>query len=321
MRERTLALLPKRDDAGAPIICTFHSLGLRILRTEAAALGLSARFSILDPGDIERIVAELLATTDRARARAAQWRISAWKNSLIGPAEALAAASDDADLAAARAYQRYDETLRSYQAVDFDDLIAMPLAALERDSAAAERWRDRLSYLLIDEYQDTNPAQYRLLKVLAGTRAAFTAVGDDDQAIYGWRGATIENLEQLPRDFETLKVIKLEQNYRSDVRILRSANALIANNTKLFDKKLWSDRGLGELIRSCPRPTTSARPRASLVACWRRSSISAADSRTSPSCIAATTRRARSSARFRRKTCPTSSAVASRGSSAPRSRT
>jgi ATP-dependent DNA helicase Rep len=128
----------------------------------------------------------------------------------------------------------------------------LPLAALERDATAAERWRGRLSYLLIDEYQDTNAAQYRLLKVLAGTRAAFTAVGDDDQSIYGWRGATIENLEKLPRDFESLKVIKLEQNYRSDVRILRSANALISNNAKLYDKKLWSERGLGDMIRVVP---------------------------------------------------------------------
>jgi ATP-dependent DNA helicase Rep len=180
MRERALRLLPKRDGAEVPIICTFHSLGLKILRTEAATLGLSKRFSILDPGDIEGIVSELLATTDRARARAAQWRISAWKNSLVAPCEALATASSDAEIAAAGAYQRYDQTLRSYQAVDFDDLIAMPLASLERDGAAAERWRERLSYLLIDEYQDTNPVQYRLLKVLAGTRAAFTAVGDDD---------------------------------------------------------------------------------------------------------------------------------------------
>ncbi len=252
MRDRALRLLPKQDGAAAPLICTFHSLGLKVLRAEAAALGLSPRFSILDPGDIEGIVAELLATTDRARARAAQWRISAWKNSLVAPAEALAAASIEAEVAAARAYQRYADTLRSYQAVDFDDLIAMPLTALEGDAAAAERWRDRISYLLIDEYQDTNPAQYRLLKVLVGTRADFTAVGDDDQAIYGWRGATIENLEQLPRDFKTLKVIKLEQNYRSDVRILRSANALIANNVKLFDKKLWIERGLGDLIRVVP---------------------------------------------------------------------
>src|SRR6202171_2624848 len=194
MRERALRLLPKRDGGKVPIICTFHSLGLRILRTEAAALELSPRFSILDPGDIESIVSELLATTERARARPAQWRISAWKNSLVTPSAALTAASDDADVTAARAYQRYDQTLRSYQAVDLDDLIAMPLAALERAPAAAERWRDRLSYLLIDEYQDTNPVQYRLLKVLAGTRAAFTAVGDDDQAIYGWGGAEVAKL-------------------------------------------------------------------------------------------------------------------------------
>jgi ATP-dependent DNA helicase Rep len=258
MRERALRLLPKREGAETPIICTFHSLGLRILRTEAAALGLATRFSILDPGDIEGIVSELLATSDRARARAAQWRISAWKNALVTPAEALSAAANDADVAAARAYQSYDQTLRSYQAVDFDDLIALPLVALERDAAAAERWRDRLSYLLIDEYQDTNPVQYRLLKMLAGTRAAFTAVGDDDQAIYGWRGATIENLERLPRDFDSLKVIKLEQNYRSEVRILRSANALIANNAKLYDKKLWSERGLGDLIRIVPAADDTA---------------------------------------------------------------
>jgi len=172
MRERTLRLLPKREGAGAPIICTFHSLGLRILRSEAAALGMTARFSILDPGDIEGIVSELLATTDRGRARAAQWRISSWKNALVAPPEALATASNEAEVAAAKAYKRYDDALRSYQAVDFDDLIALPLAALERDAAAAERWRDRLAYLLIDEYQDTNAAQYRLLKVLAGTRAA-----------------------------------------------------------------------------------------------------------------------------------------------------
>jgi ATP-dependent DNA helicase Rep len=252
MRERTSRLVAGRAGAEAPLICTFHSLGLKILRGEAAAMGLTTRFSILDPGDIEGIVSELMATTDRARARAAQWRISAWKNALVGPAAAMASASSDADVAAARAYERYDSALRSYQAVDFDDLIAMPLAALESDRKAAERWRERIAYLLIDEYQDTNPAQYRLLKVLAGSRAAFTAVGDDDQAIYGWRGATIENLEQLPRDFTNLKVIKLEQNYRSDVRILRSANALIANNNKLYEKKLWSERGLGDTIRVVP---------------------------------------------------------------------
>jgi ATP-dependent DNA helicase Rep len=213
---------------------------------------LTPRFSILDPADVEPIVAELLTTSDRARVRAAQWQISAWKNALVAPPEALARASTEAEGAAARVYARYRAALSAYQAVDFDDLIALPVAALECDAGAAEHWQKRLQYLLIDEYQDTNPAQYRLLRLLTGARAAFTAVGDDDQAIYGWRGATVANLERLPRDYPSLKVIKLEQNYRSSIRILRSANALIGHNTKLFDKALWSDLGLGEPIQVAP---------------------------------------------------------------------
>jgi ATP-dependent DNA helicase Rep len=253
MRERTGAPQRRRESAtAAPTICTFHALGLKILRHEAAAMQLTPRFSILDPADIEPIVAELLATSDRARVRAAQWQISAWKNALIAPAEALARASTEAEAAAARVYARYRAALSAYQAVDFDDLIALPVAALERDAGAAEHWQKRLQYLLIDEYQDTNPAQYRLLRLLTGARAAFTAVGDDDQAIYGWRGATLANLEQLPRDYPSLKVIKLEQNYRSSIRILRSANALIGHNTKLFDKALWSELGLGDAIQVAP---------------------------------------------------------------------
>jgi ATP-dependent DNA helicase Rep len=253
MRERSGAAQRRRETApAAPTICTFHALGLKILRREAAAMQLTPRFSILDPADVEPIVAELLATTDRARVRAAQWQISAWKNALIAPPEALARASTEAERAAARVYARYRAALSAYQAVDFDDLIALPVAALECDAGAAEHWQKRLQYLLIDEYQDTNPAQYRLLRLLTGARAAFTAVGDDDQAIYGWRGATVANLERLPRDYPSLKVIKLEQNYRSSIRILRSANALIGHNTKLFDKALWSDLGLGEPIQVAP---------------------------------------------------------------------
>jgi ATP-dependent DNA helicase Rep len=253
MRERSGAAQRRRETApAAPTICTFHALGLKILRREAAAMQLTPRFSILDPADVEPIVAELLATTDRARVRAAQWQISAWKNALIAPPEALARASTEAEGAAARVYARYRAALSAYQAVDFDDLIALPVAALECDAGAAEHWQKRLQYLLIDEYQDTNPAQYRLLRLLTGARAAFTAVGDDDQAIYGWRGATVANLERLPRDYPSLKVIKLEQNYRSSIRILRSANALIGHNTKLFDKALWSDLGLGEPIQVAP---------------------------------------------------------------------
>ena len=168
------------------------------------------------------------------------------------PATAAKAARNDDEAVAARAYLRYDDTLRAYQAVDFDDLIALPIGLLATDAAAAAKWRERCSHLLVDEYQDTNPAQYRLFKLLAGERAAFTVVGDDDQAIYGWRGASLDNLGLLPADYPALKVVKLEQNYRSTVRILRSANALITNNPKLFDKKLWSEHGHGDPIRVTP---------------------------------------------------------------------
>ena len=233
-------------------ISTFHALGLRIVRSAAKAVGLKPSFSILDPDDIEPIVAELIQTTDRARARAAQWKISQWKNALVTPAAAAADAKDDDEAVAARAYLRYDDTLRAYQAVDFDDLIALPIALLARDTDAALKWRARCAYLLVDEYQDTNPAQYRLLRELVGERGMFTAVGDDDQAIYGWRGASVDNLAQLPRDYPALKVVKLEQNYRSTVRILQSANALIANNPKLFEKRLWSELGHGDALSVTP---------------------------------------------------------------------
>ena len=204
MRERTARLLQDEGTCGLAddvTICTFHALGLRIIRGDAATLGLKPGFSILDPADIEPIVAELMQTTDRARARAAQWRIGAWKNALIAPAAAAKAVRNDDEAAAARAYLRYDDTLRAYQAVDFDDLIALPVGLLAASEPAAMKWRERCAHLLVDEYQDTNPAQYRLFKLLVGERAAFTVVGDDDQAIYGWRGACLDNLGELPKDF------------------------------------------------------------------------------------------------------------------------
>ena len=255
MRDRVGALLAaqgRRELASDLAISTFHALGAKMLRADAKAVGLNPGFSILDPDDIEPIVAELIGTTDRARARAAQWAISRWKNAMVAPAAAGKAAKNDDETAAALVFRRYDDTLRAYQAVDFDDLIALPIALLSSNAAVGEKWRERCGHLLIDEYQDTNPTQYRLLRLLTGERASFTAVGDDDQAIYGWRGASVDNLAQLPQDYPALKVIKLEQNYRSTVRILRSANALIANNPKLYEKKLWSEHGHGDAIRVTP---------------------------------------------------------------------
>jgi ATP-dependent DNA helicase Rep len=251
MRERVdaLAAVPSGAAGKGPVISTFHSLGLRIVREEARALGLKRGFSVLDTQDAEQILADALGTTDRARVRAVQWAIGRWKGRLVEPDSALAAAVDEGELAAARLYRTYDDTLRAYRAVDFDDLLRLPCRLLSTDREARARWRARVRYLLVDEYQDTNPAQYALLRLLCGEAGAFTAVGDDDQAIYGWRGASAENLGQLALDYPGLRVIKLEQNYRSTIRILRCANTLIGNNPKLYEKRLWSDLGLGDPLR------------------------------------------------------------------------
>ncbi len=247
MRERAGKLVG--DRAEGLTISTFHALGAKMLRQEARHIGLKPGFSILDASDTTALFQELLKGVDKARVRLIQQRISLWKNALLGPAEALAQAEDDLDVGAARVYQEYDRTLKAYQAVDFDDLIRLPVNLLEADEAAAQRWRSRIWHLLVDEYQDTNRCQNRLMRLLTGPRAAFTAVGDDDQSIYAWRGADIENLRLLKDEFPTLKVIKLEQNYRSTTRILKAANNVIRHNPKLFDKQLWSDKGHGDVIR------------------------------------------------------------------------
>ncbi|HYW04122.1 MAG TPA: DNA helicase Rep [Gammaproteobacteria bacterium] len=251
MKERVAALLGPAGGRGL-LVCTFHSLGLRMLQREASAAGLRAGFSIFDAEDSAGLLRELArraADTDDGAIDAVQHRISGWKSALIGPAAALSRAGDDAEAAAARLYAEYNRHLHAYNAVDFDDLIARPVALLRADPAVRERWQNRLHYLLVDEYQDTNEAQYQLLRSLAGPAERFTVVGDDDQSVYAWRGARPENLAQLSRDYPRLKVIKLEQNYRSTARILRAANRLIANNGHLFDKRLWSELGNGEAVR------------------------------------------------------------------------
>ena len=247
MQERVTRLLAGRPAKGLTI-STFHALGVRILREEAKALGYKPNFSILDGSDTFAIVSELAGSVDKGNIRKLQSLMSNWKSSLVSPDQARKDARNETEALAANAFASYAATLRAYQAVDFDDLIALPVTLFEDHPEVRDKWQNRLRYLLIDEYQDTNAGQYRMLRLLAGPRAAFTAVGDDDQAIYGWRGADIENLRGLPRDYPNLKVIKLEQNYRSTVRILKAANALIAHNEKLFDKKLWSDLGHGDPI-------------------------------------------------------------------------
>ena len=248
MQERVSQLLVGKPSKGLTVT-TFHSLGLQMLRVEAQLLGYKPQFSILDSSDSFKILSDILATTDKQLLKKTQWQISAWKNAFIDPDQAKARADEDLTVAAAKIYQIYQQTLKAYQAVDFDDLIKLPVELFSLHAEALDKWQRKLKYLLIDEYQDTNACQYKLIKMLTGVTGNFTAVGDDDQAIYGWRGADVENLRQLTTDFSRLKVIKLEQNYRSTVRILRAANSVIANNPKLFEKKLWSDLGTGDLIQ------------------------------------------------------------------------
>ena len=247
MRERAKGLIGKA--AKDVVVCTFHALGVRMLREDGAALGLKPAFSILDSDDVTSILKDAGGTTDAATARQWQWTISAWKSAGLNSAQALAQAADDSERSTAVIMGRYEERLTAYQSVDFDDLISLPLKLLRDHDDVRARWQAKMGHVLVDEYQDTNATQYEVLKLLVGERASFTAVGDDDQSIYGWRGATLDNLKKLPVDFPKLRVIKLEQNYRSTSAILRAANNVIGPNPKLFPKTLFSELGEGEPVR------------------------------------------------------------------------
>jgi len=247
MRERAKSLIGR--EARDVLICTFHALGVRMLRQDGAALGLKPQFSILDSDDVTSILKDAGGSTDAATARQWQWAISLWKNMGLNAAQAEAQAKDDNEKVTARIMARYEERLAAYQSVDFDDLIGLPLKLLRQHADVREKWQAQLGHVLVDEYQDTNATQYEVLKLLVGERGRFTAVGDDDQSIYGWRGATLDNLKRLPIDFPQLKVIKLEQNYRSTSAILRAANNVIGPNPKLFPKTLFSELGEGEPVR------------------------------------------------------------------------
>ena len=248
MRERAAGLIGRQ--AKDVLVCTFHALGVRTVREDGHVLGLKPSFSILDQDDVTGILKDCAGgTTDLATARQWQWTISNWKNQGWDARKALAMAQDDHERSIALIMQRYEERLTAYQSVDFDDLIGMPMRLLRHHPEVREKWQRLLGHVLVDEYQDTNATQYELLKYLVGERARFTAVGDDDQSIYGWRGATLDNLKRLPQDFPALKVIKLEQNYRSTSAILRAANNVIGPNPKLFPKRLFSELGEGEPVR------------------------------------------------------------------------
>lgn len=253
MKSRVAELMASRQSSARGLmVSTFHNLGLNILRKEFASLGYRAGFSIFDQQDALAVLRDLMGrdfAADSEHAEQCQWQISEWKNQLIAPEQAMKIAEDEQQGAAAKVYQRYVAALHAYNAVDFDDLILKPVQLFRDFPDVLKKWQARIHYLLVDEYQDTNGCQYELVKQLVGIREALTVVGDDDQSVYSWRGARPENLVQLQQDFPRLKLIKLEQNYRSMGRILRAANQLISHNPHIFDKKLWSARGEGDPLR------------------------------------------------------------------------
>lgn len=248
MRERVGKRI-KGDAADGLTICTFHALGLKLLQIEHAKLGLKRGFSVFDSDDSHAQMKDLMPGAKPDAVQAMQGLVSRAKNAGLSPEEAIAAAQSPREREAAQLYAKYQQRLTTFNAVDFDDLIRLPVQLLESDEDCRLGWRERIGYLLVDECQDTNDAQYRLLKAIAGEKGHFTCVGDDDQSIYAWRGANPENLSQLGKDYPTLRIVKLEQNYRCSNRVLRAANTLIANNPHEHLKKLWSQQADGERIR------------------------------------------------------------------------
>ncbi|HEY0504858.1 MAG TPA: UvrD-helicase domain-containing protein [Lysobacter sp.] len=249
MKERVAKRI-KGDAAEGLTVCTFHALGLKFLQIDHAKAGLRRGFSVFDSDDSSAQIKDLMPPGSKPDAIDDMRNlISRAKNAGLSPEEALAVSKSPREMEAALMYQRYQARLSTFNAVDFDDLIRLPVQMLEGDETLRLAWRERIGYLLVDECQDTNDAQYRLLKALAGDKGLFTCVGDDDQSIYAWRGANPDNLLQLGKDYPTLEIVKLEQNYRCSNRVLRTANALIAHNPHEYPKTLWSDQADGERIR------------------------------------------------------------------------
>ncbi|WP_245686169.1 DNA helicase Rep [Terasakiispira papahanaumokuakeensis] len=251
MKERVGRMLSREESRGL-MVSTFHSLGLDIIRKEVKQLGYKSGFSLFDAEDAKALIRDLMhkdAQVDADQINQVQHMISNWKNDLVEPGEALSHAETPDHALAARTYELYNRHLQAYNAVDFDDLIRLPVRLFQQHPEVLQKWQRRIHYMLVDEYQDTNISQYRLVRQLMQERRTFTVVGDDDQSIYAWRGARPENLVQLNEDFPNLKVVKLEQNYRSTSHILNAANTLIAYNPHVYEKTLWSEMGPGERIR------------------------------------------------------------------------
>ena len=251
MKERVAQTLGRKEARGLTV-STFHSLGLDLIRREHKHLQLKANFSLFDDADQMSLLKELTELEiqgDKELLQQLVQAISRYKNDLVLPAQALKRAQTPDEQKFAKWYDRYQRQMSAYNALDFDDLILLPTILLKTNQEVREHWQGRIRYLLVDEYQDTNTSQDELVKLLVGARARFTVVGDDDQSIYSWRGAQPQNLVRLQEDFSNLRVIKLEQNYRSKGRILKCANILIANNPHVFEKQLFSELDYGMPVR------------------------------------------------------------------------
>ena len=251
MKERVAHSIGKEQSRGL-IVSTFHTLGFDIIKREYKLLGFKANMTLFDEHDQMALLKDLTADDlqeDKDLLRELVSAISNWKNDLIMPQQALTQARDEKYQTFAKCYERYSNQIRAYNALDFDDLIMLPTLLFKNNKEVRSKWQDKIRYLLVDEYQDTNTSQYELIKLLVGRHGRFTVVGDDDQSIYSWRGARPQNMVRLRDDFPNLQVIKLEQNYRSTRRILHCANILIDNNEHVFDKKLFSNLGEGEKLQ------------------------------------------------------------------------
>lgn len=234
------------------LISTFHSLGVRILRRDIRRLGYKPNFTIYSDSDqagvVRQALSDLNIDTKQFQPDLVRWQISSAKNRLIAPEQYPKLSTNPLEQVTAAVYPRYQHLLRAYNAIDFDDIIMLTVQMLEELPEVRQHWQQRFSYIMVDEYQDTNAGQYKLISLLAQGHGNLCVVGDDDQAIYGWRGADITNILNFSSERSSCKVVKLEQNYRSTGTILNAANTVIRNNSKRSDKALWTASGSGELI-------------------------------------------------------------------------
>ncbi|MBJ6800725.1 ATP-dependent helicase [Geomonas propionica] len=254
MKERVEHLVGRKHCKGI-VLSTFHSLGVRVLKRDIERLGYKKNFSIYSTADqvglVRQIVREVNTDSKKYDAESIIWRISGAKNKLIPPDRFAPNPLDDIDMMAALVYPRYQSALKAFNAIDFDDIIMLTAELLQHHPPVLKHWQDRFSYIMVDEYQDTNSSQYLLVNLLAAGCKNLCVVGDDDQSIYGWRGADVGNILDFEKDFHGCRTIKLEQNYRSTGNILDAANSVIGNNKVRKAKRLWTASGQGPLIDLC----------------------------------------------------------------------